>query len=178
MQMEKPTISALFNDAAKKLRSDFEYIRSSNPHAGEKGTEVEEILRTFFNQHLPQRFRAASGFIIDNENNISGQTDVIIYDALVSPVYRYSDKTLILPVDTVASVVEVKSRLNKGDLEDAYKKIASCKSLKKRPLSDADQKATGKRLRYDRYFWSCIWLQLGYQSCNPSETHRRTEQGL
>lgn len=144
--MEKPTISALFNDAAKKLRSDFEYIRTSNPHAGEKGTEAEDILRIFLNQHLPQRFRAASGFIIDNENNISSQTDVIIYDALASPVYRYSNKTLILPADTVASVIEVKSRLNKSDLEDAYKKIASCKSLRKRPLSDADQKATGSDL--------------------------------
>jgi len=53
MEMQKPTISTLFNDAAQKLRSDFEYIRSSNPHAGEKGAEVEEILKTFLNQHLP-----------------------------------------------------------------------------------------------------------------------------
>lgn len=144
--MEKPTISALFTDAATKLRHDFEFIRSSSPHAGEKGAEVEEILKAFLNQHLPQRFRAASGFVIDNENNLSVQTDVIIYDALASPVYRYSDKTLILPADTVASVIEVKSRLNKANLEDAYKKIASCKALKKRPLSNADQKPTGSDL--------------------------------
>ncbi len=145
--MQAPTISSLLTEAAKKLRREFELIRATNPHAGDKGEETEEILREFLNHHLPQRFRAAEGIIIDNANQISRQTDVIVYDALASPVYRYSKKTLILPVDTVAAVIEVKSRLNKPDLEDAYKKIASCKSLKKRPISEADQPATGSKLR-------------------------------
>lgn len=145
--MEKYTISGLLTEAAKKLRSDFEYIRSSNPNPSDKGEEAEEILRQFLNHHLPQRFRAAEGIIIDNANQISKQTDVIVYDALASPIYRYSEKTLILPVDTVAAVIEVKSRLNKSDLEDAYKKVMSCKSLKKRPISEADQPATGSGLR-------------------------------
>jgi hypothetical protein len=147
MNMDNYTISGLLTEAAKKLRSDFEFIRTTNPHSGDKGQEAEEILRQFLNHHLPQRFRAAEGIIIDDANQISKQTDVIVYDALTSPVYRYSEKTLILPADTVAAVVEVKSRLNKMDLEDAYKKIASCKALKKKPISDVDQPATGSKLR-------------------------------
>ena len=141
--MEKLTISKLFAEAAKLLRGEFEHIRSTNPHSVEKGEEIEIILKQFLNQHLPQRFRAGSGIIIDNENKISKQTDVIIYDALSSPVYRFAEKTLIIPVDSVASVVEVKSRLNKNEIKDSFEKIVSCKELKKRQFSRMDQKPTG-----------------------------------
>ena len=144
--MGKPTISSLISDAAKLLRDEFAYIRKSLPHSGEKGEEVEKILKEFLNSHLPQRFRASSGILIDNENNISRQTDVIIYDALSSPIYRHSEKTQIIPFDTVVAVIEVKSCLNKNEIKDAFEKIVSCKKLKKRPLSQLDQRPTGSRL--------------------------------
>jgi len=141
------TVAQLFNDAAKKLRAEFEFIRSTNPHPGEKGAEAENVVRDFLNHHLPQRFRATSGIIIDKANSLSPQTDVIIYDALTSPVYRYSEEMLMLPLDTVAAVIEVKSRLNKQEIEDGYKKIAACKRLKKTPVSGGDQQATGSDLK-------------------------------
>lgn len=143
--MEKPTIASLLSDAAQLLRNEFEFIRKSNPHSAEKGSEVEDILRTFLNQHMPQRYRAGSGFVIDNTNEISKQTDVIVYDALSSPLYRASETTQIVPADTVACVIEVKTSLNKNELEDAFKKIASCKRLKKTPLSEMDQRPTGSQ---------------------------------
>ncbi len=144
--MSNITIPGLLSDAAKLLHDEFEFIRKSNPHSGDKGEEVENILKEFLNTHLPQRFRSCSGIIIDNENNISRQIDVIIYDALSSPVYRYSTKTQIIPFDTVVAVIEVKSCLNKTEIEDAYTKIASCKGLKKSPLSQMDQRPTGSNL--------------------------------
>jgi len=144
--MGRQTISSLLSDASKKLRTDFEYIRKTNPHAGEKGEEVQEILKHFLNSHLPRRFSASSGIIIDTCNNMSKQTDVIIYDNLSSPIYRSSETTQIVPYDTVASVIEVKSCLNGKELGDAYEKIASCKQLKKRPFSQLDQRPTGARL--------------------------------
>jgi hypothetical protein len=145
--MEKTTISKLLRETAKHLRSEFEYIRVSNPHAAEKGAEVENVLRTFLNQHMPQRFHAGSGIVIDNKNEISRQTDVIIYDALSSLFYRASEKTQIVPADTVACVIEVKSSLDKAELEDGYNKIVSYKKLKKTPFrSNMDQVSTGSHL--------------------------------
>lgn len=144
--MGKQTISKLLSEAAKLLRHEFEFIRTSSPHPGEKGEEAEIILKNFLNLHLPQRFRASSGILIDNENNISRQTDVIIYDVLSSPIYRHSEKTQIIPFDTVAAVIEVKSCLNKNEIKDAFDKIVSCKKLKKRPLSQLDQRPTGSKL--------------------------------
>lgn len=51
--MTAPTISSLFTDAAKRLRTEFKTVRSSIPHPLEKGEEVEEILRTFLNDLPP-----------------------------------------------------------------------------------------------------------------------------
>jgi hypothetical protein len=140
------TISELFSEAANRLRAEFEFARSTNPHPGEKGAEVEEVLKSFLNSHLPQRFHSGSGYIIDNDNNISKQTDVVIYDALSSPVYRASSKTQIIPADTVAAVIEVKTCLNKTEVKDSFEKILSCKKLRKTPLSKIDQKSTGSNL--------------------------------
>jgi hypothetical protein len=140
--MEDPTIASLLSDAAKYLRGEFEFIRSTNKHAGDAGEEVQEVLKKFLNKHLPKRWAAESGLIIDHANAISRQTDVIVYDALSSPVYRSGDKTCIVPNNNVAAVIEVKSRLNKAQLADAYLKIASCKKLMKDQLSDLDSNPT------------------------------------
>jgi hypothetical protein len=114
------TIASLFEQAALKLRSDFEYIRASNPHAGEKGQEVEAILRDFLNSHLPKRWRADAGVVIDFEDQLSRQSDVIVYDSISAPLYRAGDRMNILPAHNVAAVIEVKSTLNKRELKDAY----------------------------------------------------------
>jgi len=131
--MSRPTRETIFRDAARRLRAEFEDARNI-PHSGERGREGEEILRNFLNEHLPKRFLAGSGFIIDNEDNVSPQTDVIIYDALNCPVYKSGEASLILPSDNVACVIEVKSKLNKANLEDAFAKITECKALKKTPI--------------------------------------------
>lgn len=144
---DKITISTLFSKAAKFMRSEFEFIRNSNPHSGEKGEEIENVLINFLNVHMPKRFQATSGFIIDEQNGISKQTDIIIYDSFSSPVYRSSTKSQIVPVNSVASVIEVKTSLNKAALEDAVEKIASCRRLKKRELDESDQSSTGSALR-------------------------------
>jgi len=75
-------------------------------------------------QHLPQRFRATSGILIDSENRRSRQTDVIVYDALSSPIYRASERLQILPAHTTAAIVEVKSELTPATLRDGYEKIS------------------------------------------------------
>jgi len=139
--------SDLFMQAARRLKSDFDYFRETNPHSATKGSEAEKVLREFLSNHLPQRFRAATGILIDTKNSLSKQTDVIIYDALSSSVYRFSEDAMILPVDTVGSVIEVKSRLTSDELLDGYEKIASAKALRKSPSSEMDREATGSKLK-------------------------------
>jgi hypothetical protein len=128
--MQNPTRQQIFEQAAKKMRQDFAEL-TVIPHAGTKGSEGEAIVREFLNQHLPGRFRAGSGFIIDREDQVSKQTDVVVYDHLHCPIYRASDIAGIYPNDNVAAIVEVKSAIDKEKLFDAAEKIAHAKSLGK-----------------------------------------------
>jgi hypothetical protein len=140
------TVSELLTAAGAQLRSSFEYHRSTAFHEGEKGAEVEVILRTFLDDHLPRRFASSSAHMIDADNARSKQCDVVIYDSLSSPIYRTSSESIVLPVDHVAAVIEVKTSLNKAELADAYEKVASCKRLKKSKQTEMDRAPTGSSL--------------------------------
>ena len=118
------------------MRADFEDARDNVPHRGQAGGEGEAIIRQFLNEHLPGRYRATPGFIIDKTDNMSGHVDVIVYDALNCPVYRTSTEGMIIPNDNVAAVVEVKFQLTTTTLEDALDKIHEVKNLTKTPLGD------------------------------------------
>ena len=113
---------SIFEKASAKLRQDFDELYSV-PHSALKGAEAEKIIRSFLNNHLPKRFSAGSGFIIDPSDKISRQTDVVVYDAINCPVYRASEEAAIFPSTNVAAVVEVKSKLNKDELISAFNNI-------------------------------------------------------
>src|SRR5215470_13479976 len=120
----------IFTQAARKLRQDFAEL-STVPHSGLKGGEAERLVRTFLNGHMPKRFAASAGFVIDAADNISRQSDVIVYDALNCPVYRASEEAGIFPNDNVAAVVEVKSRIDKARIFEAAENIRAAKELRK-----------------------------------------------
>lgn len=136
---ESPTRDSIFRDAARRMRLDFEDARNNTPHRGEAGGEGEAIVRNFLNDHLPARFRATSGFIIDKEDHISGHTDVIVYDAFNCPVYRTGERNMIIPNDNVAAVVEVKFQLTSTLLDSALDKIHEATNLVKTPHLEVHQ---------------------------------------
>ena len=138
-------------EAAHKLRADFGSIKRTNPHAGERGGEAEDLLRRFLNEHLPGRFRAETGIVMDESGARSRQSDVLVIDALNSPVYRHG-RLMILPSDNVAAVVEVKSTLNKAELADAAAKVGSVKGLAKSPPSNVDRPAVSAPVAMTRTF--------------------------
>jgi hypothetical protein len=135
-------LDEIISSAGRQLREDFAEIQKCNPHAAERGSEAEETLKQFLKKKLPRRFDVGSGMVIGGDNQISPQTDVIIYDAMNSPVYRTGSRVQILPRDNVACVVEVKSKLNKNELKDAAAKIAGVKTIKATPICGADQPVT------------------------------------
>jgi hypothetical protein len=142
MSDDELTPRELLQAAARQLRQDFEEIRQSNPHAGESGAEAEIRLATFLRERIPRRFDVQSGVVLGSSGAVSRQTDLIIYDALNSPVYRKGPRVHIVPRDNVAAVIEVKSKLNKEELADAATKIASVKAMRPSPISEADQPVT------------------------------------
>ena len=138
--MNRPTRESIFKDTSRRMRADFEDARNNVPHRGEAGGEGEEIIRHFLNAHLPSRYKATNGFVIDKDDNISGHTDVILYDALNCPVYRTSDRGMIIPNDNVTAVFEVKFSLTTSTLDSALKKVHELKNLNKTPHSPDHKK--------------------------------------
>jgi hypothetical protein len=133
VNMSQVSRQSIFEQAARKLRRDFEEL-SVVPHSGLKGNQAEKLVKTFLKGHLPKRFDVGSGFILDHFDNVSKQTDVIVYDAFNCPVYRTSDEAGIFPSDNVAAVVEVKSRLDKEQLILSFENILATKRLSKRTV--------------------------------------------
>jgi hypothetical protein len=128
-----PTRECIFRDAAKMLRAAFEDARNNVPHRGEAGGEGEAIVRKFLTDHIPARFGVAPGFVIDKRDNVSSHVDVMIYDAHNCPVYRTSDRGMILPNDNVACTVEVKFQLTTTTLDEAIEKSHELRNLEKTP---------------------------------------------
>src|SRR5580700_11101715 len=139
---EKLSAKEILESAARQLRSEFDEIKQNNPHAGESGAEVQFVLKQFLKGHLPRRFDVESGLVLGPQGTVSKQTDLIIFDALDSPIYRRGQRVHIIPRDSVAAVIEVKSKLNKDELTDAAKKIASVKQIKPTPITNVDQPVT------------------------------------
>lgn len=162
------TADNLFKAASKGLNADFTKIRETMPHHGTAGTETENVLNKFLNNHLPRRFAAATGLAIDAEDNISQQFDTLIYDADNNPVYRAGENFVaqILPSDSIAAAIETKSNLNKEELRDAAEKIASIKKLKRSPISNQDQ-----QVNFSNFISiTCLGVVFAYTSATSLKT--------
>lgn len=132
-----PTRTSLFEKAAKLMHERFDEILNSIPHNLEKGQAIEEIVKKFLQEYIPKRYSVTSGFVIDTNDNISSQEDVIIYDAFNCPIYRPGERTAIIPIDNVASLLEVKSELNTSNLAESLQKIHHVRKLQKSPPSSS-----------------------------------------
>lgn len=97
-------------------------------HSSEMGTTREELLKDFLVSLLPNFFKYGRGTIIDHLGKRSLQQDVIIYSPYMNTLTEKS-KTFLL--DSVCATIEVKSFLNKNELESCLKNIQSVKALNK-----------------------------------------------
>ena len=98
-------------------------------HPPSMGANRENSVRLFPREFLPSAISIGTGFIIDDEQQISNQCDVIIYDdTIIPPLYRDED-IVVVRHTTVAIVIEVKTTLGKSELSDAFSNISSAKTV-------------------------------------------------
>ena len=94
---------------------------------------MEEPVRKQLQQILPRGIAVGSGFVIDSYGRTSRQTDIILYEQDICPVFSINGtpETTYYPCECVIAVGEVKSALDRNSLKDAFKKIASVKGLRR-----------------------------------------------
>ena len=76
-------IADIFDEVAKKMRSDLEMARKAVPQPGLRGSSFEEILRTFLVKYIHQSLDISSGVLVDISGCTTSQIDVIISDKAV-----------------------------------------------------------------------------------------------
>jgi hypothetical protein len=101
----------------------------------EHGHVAEEIFRQWLNTFLPKRFAATKGYIITTNRDYSGpmeEWDVIIYDALESPVLfvRGSEPKRAIPVEYVRAVVEVKATFTPTSAKQVVAKLTKLQAFR------------------------------------------------
>jgi hypothetical protein len=98
-------------------------------HNPTRGTSAENLLRSLLLEFLPSRWSIGNGFIVDAEGNISKQVDALIYDAMTASATYKDGELVVLPTDTAAIAIEVKSNLDERAVSEAVDNAASVKSI-------------------------------------------------
>ena len=121
---------------ARLVREFDEARAATSPTA--VGDAMESPVRKQLEQLLPRGIAVGSGFVIDSYGATSSQTDVVLYERDICPVFSINDTpgTTYYPCEGVIAVGQVKSTLTKTLLEDEFKKIASVKRLQRYPVYD------------------------------------------
>lgn len=129
----KSKLASSLSNTAALMRHELAGLRIAFSHAGIKGGGGEAIVRNFLRTRLPISIGITSGQVIDSQSGISRELDVILYDALRTPMLFTSPQEgrHLVPVEAVIAVVEVKSQLTSGDLTDVVKNCRSVKSLQR-----------------------------------------------
>jgi len=96
------------------------------------GAGAESVVRRFLQSVLPSRYSVGSGFIRDADGGRSHQMDVVINDELIFGSFPYDNGKNLYLAESVAAVIQVKSRIDPRGLNAALDNLASAMSLKKR----------------------------------------------
>lgn len=124
-------VPALVEQMSEELKHNFEKRARLFSHPGESGEAREAALREILGNYLPGRCGVDTGFVVDSNWNESQQTDIVVYDRNYSPVFEIVDGKRYFPCETVLAVGEVKASIASEQLEDAFAKIESVKTLKR-----------------------------------------------
>ena len=92
---------------------------SSLNHKLSKGELRELFVTNILREFLTKQFDIGSGIIINQKEDQSNQTDIIIYDNTIVPPFIKQQHIGVYPAECVLGTIEVKSNLNKNAIASA-----------------------------------------------------------
>jgi hypothetical protein len=114
------------------MRAEFEAQRVQLQHRGLTGRAREATLAAeYLEKYLPRTVQLRRNVeLVSTDGQISPECDLVICDATTPPLWTSGDVE-VLPIECVYAVIEVKSRLDGTELEDAWRKIRAIKAMPK-----------------------------------------------
>lgn len=116
--------------AEEELAAAFRKAEASFQHMGDRGDARESAVRSFLTDQLPARFVVSAGEVLDAAGNVSGQTDVVIYDGLNTRPLFTTNGIALLPAEALLATVEVKSKLDKSETDKAVGGMVKLRRLR------------------------------------------------
>ena len=105
--------------------------RATTP--GLVGSARERAVRNSLERLFPQAIGVSTGCVIDSENNTSNQTDIVMFEKEICPVFSINDNpdSSYFPCESVIAVGEIKSTIGTSEILDSFNKIESVKRLRR-----------------------------------------------
>ena len=139
------SLAGSFRGRAAELRGRLARV-SDGRHGASKGQRRETAFRDFFRQNLAARYGVGAGEVAEPSGEMSGQVDILIYDALDSDPLIGDPDALVLAAESVYAAIEVKPILDAAFLREAAVTVRSAKvlprtALARSPYGDARSRA-------------------------------------
>jgi len=116
------SVPEIFREISRRIADDYRVAQAIGDHRGDRGNNVETILKEFIQSRLPSAYGLKKGQIIFPSGNLSHAIDIIIYDRLYGAPFAMMD-TATIPSTCVYGVIEVKSSLTKAELMETLEKL-------------------------------------------------------
>jgi len=157
----------VFRGINKKMLLDFQEISSEIEHRGAKGRVREiEIVNEFLSKYVPGNIGVGNGELISTDNQVSAEIDIVLYEKNSTPYLLKKEGFQIFPIECVYGVIEVKSLLNKVQLQDAFNKITHVKKMPKKAYEPQKGPIIKTTNIYDREwsYFPTIGMVIAYDS--------------
>lgn len=118
-------------------------------HRSKIGDNRENVLKDFLSNHLPKRLFFCNGNIFNKDNVISNEIDIIIYNDIA--INFVSDLKMSINIESIASAISVKSHLDKKQLNDSLKNLASIPQISPDILSFKGLQGSNSEFFIDRH---------------------------
>lgn len=113
----------------RRLQAEVDTFNRLIDHQATKGGENEVSLARVLERLVPRRFGVGSGLLIDRRGKYSKQMDIVVFDQTDEPALLAQTNQVLFPIENVRFCIEVKTRLDKDEIEDAEEKRASIHAL-------------------------------------------------
>lgn len=162
------SVPEVFDKVAAQMQADLEKTRAALSHPGLKGTALEEAFRQFLRQHMPRSLDVSTGILVDSHGRQSRQLDVIISDAIKTPILYQSGETRVIPAECAYAVIEVKATLDADELQRCITNMLSVRQLAKTAYFVPMSAMSVSHALYGRQWkvWPTSYFVFAYDSIN------------
>ena len=149
-------VDAFISRVGGRLVQEFDDARAATTPST-VGDAMEHPVRQQLEQILPRGIGVGSGFVIDSYGHTSKQTDVVLYEKDICPIFSINNTpgTTYYPCEGVIAVGQIKSVINRSLLREDFEKIASVKCLQRFQVHDfMPHPTTGEAIILERSYGS------------------------